>query len=103
LYVKSEISLSEVRQVIDKGVSERLWRRDFSPSTSLDFEHYVFNRLKNEKKSIQRKILLADTDGRLQTYITDAISVSEKGDEYLYLKSCNPGKVVIFFVVIEAN
>jgi hypothetical protein len=58
-----------------------VWTQDFSPSSDLDLETYLMNRLKNEKKSANRKKMMANQRDRMQSYIEDALStLNEQGE-----------------------
>lgn len=68
------INYTLAKQVIKEGINERLWNEGFKPEGTDDFEKYIYDRLKNEKKAIQKKELIANQKARLSQYISEGIT-----------------------------
>ena len=45
-------------QIIQDGITANIWLDNFQPSECEDFERYLLNRMKNEKKNLKRASLL---------------------------------------------
>lgn len=54
-----------IMQIIRKGLEEWIWTSEFSPSANLDFEQYLINRLKNEKRWYKNKMVRVRKNGGL--------------------------------------
>ena len=50
-----------INGMIQEGVNERVWKKDFKPSPDVTFFQYIHYRIKNEKKIIARELLLKST------------------------------------------
>lgn len=73
---RGPINTSFIRQVISEGEEEHIWPSDFSPSPDVDFEKYMLYRIKNEKKSIQRKQAIASHQDRMMGYLEETLSTT---------------------------
>jgi len=60
--------------MIKQGVDEHIWTSDFNPSPDIDFQEYMQNRLKNERKSLNKKRMSLNTSERLASYIQQSLS-----------------------------
>lgn len=70
-------------QVIDDGVKERIWTDTYQPGSKTgDFNSYLLNRIRSEKKSANRK---ADTDqqgAHIAKLINDSLNkCRQKGND----------------------
>ena len=64
------------KQLINDGVKANIWDESFTPGDLGDFEKYVLNRMKNERKSIQRKAML-ETQAELVWQFMDTAEQDE--------------------------
>ena len=70
-----KLSDAFIQAMIQEGVEERMWNKDFKPSPDVTFFQYLYNRIKNERKVIAREALLKNTNERITSFISDAASV----------------------------
>lgn len=71
-----------IQQVIDDGVNERIWTETYQPGSKTgDFNSYLLNRIRSEKKSANRKADIDQQGAHIAKLINDSLNKSgQKGD-----------------------
>lgn len=70
-------SAAFVQSVIKEGIEERLWESDYNPGESGQFDKYLFNRLKNEKKALRRRESLQNQHQLVDRYLEESMLTNQ--------------------------
>ena len=77
---RESLSTALISQTIEQGVNENIWLDNFNPSDSEDFEKYLANRMKNEKKALRRAELMQSQEDVLYSYINTSMESECSGN-----------------------
>ena len=77
---RESLSTALILQTIQQGVYENIWLDNFKPTDSEDFEKYLANRMKNEKKALRRAELMQSQEDVLYSYINTSMESECSGN-----------------------
>ena len=76
-----KISVAFVNHTIAEGEKYGLWTDDFQPSDTSSFDRYLANRMKNEKKALQRRDRLENVGVYVAKYQTQGLQSREDSSD----------------------
>ena len=77
---RESLNMILAMQIIKEGVDANIWLEDFQPSEAEDFDRYLLNRIKNERKTLKRASLLETQNDALASYMVNKELGSEIQD-----------------------
>ena len=80
MHSSDKITDAFVQRCIREGVDYRIWKRNFKPEGVADFEGYLKERARNERKYVKRLTLKKDQKKRLSAFLNDSSKEYESAD-----------------------
>ncbi|KAH3859630.1 hypothetical protein DPMN_102448 [Dreissena polymorpha] len=70
-----------IDRIISEGIQQRIWTSDFCPTEKTNFETYLVQRLKNEKKALKRRESIEFQQERVHQYLQESINAEVEDED----------------------
>ena len=77
MHSSDKITDAFVQRCMREGVDYRIWKRNFKSEGVADFEGYLKERARNERKYVKRLTLKKDQKKRLSAFLNDSVKEYE--------------------------